>query len=114
MKTRRLAIIVTVVLAMTLLFAMPVFARQENPRVPPPSQDPPIQPSPSVQDQPTPSRPPIQPPSDVGVPGDPTRADSGTSWGIPLLTLLVGFATGYFVGNSRPTTPAETRRDRVA
>jgi hypothetical protein len=123
MKSNPFVIIAALVVAIALLLAVPV-GGQENPRIPPPSQDgsPRVeqpsetapQPSPNVQDQPAPSRAPIQPPSDVGVPGYPTRADTGVSWGIPLLTLLVGFAAGYFVGNSRSATSTDSRRDRAA
>jgi hypothetical protein len=51
---------------------------------------------------------------DVNVAENPIRAETGMSWAIPLLTLLAGLAIGYFLGNRRPITQADVRRDRAA
>jgi len=112
--SRRLLFVMMAVLAMTLLLAMPVMAQQPSQNqspIPQPS-DPPQQ-TPNVRDQAVPSREnPVQPPDDLGVPGNPTRAQ--TSWGIPLLTLIVGYAIGYMVGMSRRATPSVDRRNPAA
>jgi hypothetical protein len=117
-KKKSLIVIILVLLLATAV--TPLMAQQYPPQTPPadrklePSQ---TQPSPSPQTAPAPAPSPSyspQSPGDRTTDYDPTRADTGTSWGIPILTLLAGLAVGYFIGRSRPVAPVtDIRRDRT-
>src|SRR5688572_24700439 len=120
-----------IVLGLALVLAItvtPLTAQQENPPRTPETepqrdgQSPTDNPSPNVANPPQASPSPSQSPSynsqspndraSTANDYDVTRADTGTSWGIPILTLLAGLIIGYFIGHSRPSaTVTDMRRD---
>jgi hypothetical protein len=117
---RKKSLIVITLVTLLAIAATPLMAQQYPPQTPPadrtlePSQ---TQPSPSPQTAPAPAPSPSyspQSPGDMTTDYDPTRADTGTSWGIPILTLLAGLVVGYLIGHNRPVAPvSDIRRDRT-
>lgn len=113
MKTKKWLIVVCLV-SLLVTAVTPLVAQQENPPRTPqtePNDANSPQPSPSPSPSPTPS---YTPQGDSAARDyDVTRADTGMSWGIPIVTLLIGLGIGYLIGRSRPpATVSDIRRDR--
>jgi hypothetical protein len=106
-KTKHLMWFATAFIVVLVITAIPLAAQQGgDTRTPVPAQD---GQSPTVQeDRQRPDALGNNPNNGVT---DVDRADSQLSWGMPILTLLVGLTIGYFLGNSRNDTTNDIRRD---